>query len=381
MIAYLSLGILFVMSALLFYRYIFSLRTSDFPAHIKNALNGKGYSLAHILFILCYRLSGTKLTIVVLMGLVTVLTALACAWFMKKYLDLIGVEKDLYSLIPVSASSVFICKLCVPEWSPLYYDDSFATQPWHNSTYILMRLFGICCFVMFYLMQKDYQEKIKLRDCALFTLFLILVNCSKPNFIIAFSPIMLLMLIYDFVRSRGKTFKNAFLFGLCVLISCAVLLYQYAIVFPSNGNDKVILSLANGLGFIGKDNKFVLHLLLNLAFPLYVSVLYFINRKKMNDLSHRMFIEMWAMFVLSFLEFLFVVESGSRAADGNFEWGLSFFAYMLFMTCYCYLIKFKQEGWISGEQHGKGTIIYNAHVLFGLFYFGLLVIGYLSWVI
>lgn len=379
--AYLSLALLFVTSFILFYRYIFDLRTSDFPAHIKNALNGKGYSIAHILFILCYRITGTKMSIVVLMSLITVLTAAACAVFMKKLLKLMDVDMDLFSLIPVSVSSVFISKLCIPEWSPLYYDDAFSTQPWHNSTYIMMRLFGICVLAVFFTMQKEYDKKIGVKDCVLFTIFLILVNLSKPNFIIAFSPIMLIMLICDFIRSKGKTFKNAFFFGCCVLISCFVLLYQYKIVFPSDGNDKMMISIANGVSFITKDFKFVLYLILNFLFPLYVSYQVFRNRNEFDRNSLRIFNEAWAMMLLSFLEYLFVVESGSRAADGNFEWGLSFFAYILFMVCVCFLIRLKKAGRISEAQFSTAKNIYSAHVLFGIFYFGLLVIGYLSWII
>ena len=379
--AYFSLAVLFIVSSILFYRYIFDLRTSDFPAHIKNALNGKGYSIAHILFAACNKITGTNLSIVILMSGITILTALACALFMKKLLMLMDVETDIYDLIPVSVSSVFISKLCVPEWSPLYYDDAFSTQPWHNSTYIMMRLFGICVLTVFFVIQKDYEKKIRLKDGILFTLFLILVNLSKPNFIIAFSPIMLAMLIIDFMKSKGKTFKNAFFFGSCVLISCFILLYQYRIVFPSDGNDKMMISIANGISFIGKDFKFPLYLILNFLFPIYVSFHVLRNRNQIDRHSMRIFNEAWAMMFLSFLEYLFVVESGSRAADGNFEWGLSFFAYILFMICVCFLIKLKKAGRISDVQFSTAKNIYLAHVLFGVFYFGLLVIGYLSWII
>ncbi len=370
---------LFIISMTLFYRYIYNLQTSDYIPHITSALNEKGYSLVGVLFFLCISITKTKLSIVILMSLVTVVTAIMGSWFMKKLLMMMNVETDFYNLIPISASSMFICKLCIPVWSPLYYEGAFSTQPWHNSTYTFMRLFGLCALIMFFVIQKDYTIELRIRDCLLFTLFMVLTNYSKPNFIIGFAPIVLIVLIYDFITSKGKTFKNAFLFGICILISSLILIYQYRILFPSNSNDQTIISISHGLSFIFKDYQFPLHFVLNYTFPLFASFYIIKNKRVFSNNSLRIFAETVAMLALSFLEYLFIVETGSRAGDGNYEWGLYFFSYIMFIVCICFIYKLKEIGKISDTKFTLLNYIYVTHIIFGTFYFVLLVIGFLSW--
>ncbi len=375
------LMVVFAMSFVLFYRYIFELQTSDFPAHIKRSLAGRGYSINLLLFPLFYKLTGSYFGIVFLMSLFTVGTVIATALFLKCMSSELHEERDLYSLIPLSASLIFISKLCIPEWSPYYYKGSISTQPWHNSTYIEMRLFGILALLMYFKIRKEYLTKIRRKELLLFFLALSLTNISKPNFVIAFSPVMLFVLVRDFLLSRGKSFKNAFFFGLAVLISCGVLLLQYSAMFPSEGASGVAFSVTNAVAYLSKDRKFPLHVLLNFAFPVYVAYLLFRNRKQLDLFSRQLSLEMWAMNILSFLVSIFIIETGPRQADGNFEWGNFFFAFALFAVSLLMLKKMKREEMISDGEYATARLIYLAHVVLGIFYFGLLIIGYLSWII
>ena len=82
------------------------------------------------------------------------------------------------------------------------------------------------------------------------------------------------------------------------------------------------------------------------------------------------------MYILSFLESLLLVEVGSRAADGNFGWGSQFFSYALFIVSICMNIKLYKENIISKEENAIAKYTYYLHIVFGIFYFALLLMGY-----
>lgn len=370
-----------VLSSILFYRYIFVMNSSDFPAHIQMAMAGKGYSINFILMPLFYRLTNSYLGIVILMAVFIFMTIVAVVAFMKMLCKLTDQDFHFYRFVPVACAMLFICKICIPEWSPFFYKGSFTTQPWHNSTYIEMRCFAILTLMMYFKIRKDYLDKISIRDCILFTLFLTVTNFAKPNFIISFAPIMLIMLIHDFIKTRGRSFKNAFIFGACVLISCGTLSYQYSVLFPSEGNAKIIISLAHAADYVLSDHKFVLYLILNYLFVVYVAVLFIKNRKQMSLFDRQLYIETWGMNILSFLTMLFVMETGKRALHGNFEWGCPFFAFVLFVISWILLKKMRKQQLISERQQTIAECMFACHIVYGVFYFLTLFIGYVSWIL
>jgi hypothetical protein len=378
--AYLTFLSVFCMSFLLLYSYVFRFNTSDYQAHIRHSLRGEGYSIMSVLIRLCYRLTGTNVTIVVLMALFTTLTVVAISIFIQTILKHLNEKADFWQLLPLSTTFLFISKICIPEWSPYYYQDSFSTQPWHNSTYTLMRLFGIPAVMMYFVIRRNYTKSLNLKDCILFSIFLLLTNLSKPNFLLAFAPVMLWVLIYDFVASRGKTFKNAFLFGLCVLITSGVLLLEYNANFPSDGDSGgIAFSVSNAIDLFSRDKKMILHMTLNYLFPIYVTCLYLKNRKKTDPFTNLVMKESWAMNILTILIYFFIIETGSRRADGNFGWGTPFFACLLFIVCGCVLYRMKKMKLISEKEYITAGHIYAMHVIFGVFYYALLLLGYLSW--
>ena len=379
-VSYLSLAAVFVLSFALLYSYVYRFNTSDYQAHIRHSLRGEGYSIMSVLIRLCNRLTGGNITILVLMALFTTATVIAAAYLIQSLLTQLNVKTDIDSLIPVSATLLFICKIAIPEWSPFYYQDSYATQPWHNSTYTLMRLFGTLVIMMYFIIRKDYLKKLNWKECLLFSFFLLLTNLSKPNFLLGFAPVMLVILIKDFIASRGRSFRNAFLFGLCVLVTASVLLLQYNENFPTDGDaGGIAFSVSNAVDFIMKDKKIVLHMALNYLFPLYVTYLYLKKKKQAEPFMKTLMAETWMMNLLSLFTYFFIIETGSRRADGNFGWGTPFFAYLLFIVCGCILYKMKKMKLITKEEYITAGHLYAAHIIFGLAYFFLLFLGYLSW--
>ncbi len=381
--AVITLLFAFAVSFVLIYRYVFVLnpQNSDYLIHFYAAIVSGGYSLVFFLIPPFYQITGSYLGDVFLISLFIVFTVPACALFIRKLLKFMQIEYDFYDLFPISCSLLFLCKLCIPEISPDYYKhNAFVTQPWHNSTYIAMRLFGILTVMLYYQIQKDYRKKIDLKQCAVFTLLLFLTNFSKPNFIIVFAPVMLAMLVYDFICSRGKTFRNAFIFGMCVLLACPILFYEKTRIFDTDiAAGGVVFSFEGIVNFFLTDKKGLLYLLLNYAFPIVVTALVIRNRSRLDSFSKRIMIQAWAMNTLSVLISFFIRETGDRATNGNFGWGNPFFAFQLFAVCLVMLYGMYRNKDVSEKEFATARNIYCLHIVFGLCYYFLLFMGYKSW--
>lgn len=349
-----------------------TISTGDYILHIEDALSGGGYSLMSILIKKTINLTGSYNSIAFLMSILICLTIFTCSYMIKCIFSIFNIEIEYYKIIPFAATTIFLCKLCMPNWSNYYYINSLSTQPWHNSTYIIMRMFGFLVLGLFFSIQNHYLEKINIKEFALFTICLFLVNFSKPNFIIAFAPMMLIFLIIDFIKTKTKGFKQCFIFGTCVLISCIILIYQYKVIFPSNGSEGMAFSIDNMISYFMKDKKIIIYLLLDFAFPIYVLVLFLKNRKEICSKDKRIFIQTWIMYLISFMEFMLIIETGDRYDDGNFGWGGLFFANVLFIVSACMLYKIKKEKLITVQEYTIGQYTYCLHLITGLCYFALM---------
>jgi len=129
----------------------------------------------------------------------------------------------------------------------------------------------------------------------------------------------------DLFKSKGKSIKNIIIFGLAVIPSLLVLLYQSKVLFVSNTNEGIGISLAYILRMYAKNP--IASLIQSIAFPLAVLA---INLKElMRDKNYLFF---WIMWLFGFLEFILLQETGGRATHGNFEWGYSFCIFAVFIA-------------------------------------------------
>lgn len=373
-----ALLLLFLCSSYLIYKFSMAQFSSDYPAHIKEAIRGEGYSFVSLIMAVCCGFFNSKLLLAFAMATVILLNVFTCAFFIKKILKLMNVNFDSKYLLLLSISTLFICKICVPEWSDYFYKYSLSTQSWHNSTFTFMRMISLVSLVVYFQILENYKEKISYKKCIVFTLVLFITNYAKPSFVLAFSPVMLYVLIRDFIKTKTSSFKNAFIFGVCVLISCSILLFQYKKSFgiTDDGNNTIAFSVMNLINYFVENKKFPLYFVLAFAYPIYISYLAIKNRKKLDLYSKTIFIQVWAMYIVSFFEKLLLVEVGPRAADGNFGWGSQLFSYILFITCICMQMKMKKENIVSDSKLAIANYTYALHIIYGIFYFALLLMGY-----
>ena len=285
----------------------------------------------------------------------------------------------------------FICILAIPVFIPILCERIFspyAGSVWHNESYLGMRFVAVLVLLFFFRTNETYLERFSLRDFFVSSLLFLLVNWIKPNFIIAFGPAMLIMMIVDIVRAKGKHFVRWMLYGIPVLIGSLILPFQYLVLFPGNdsgsGSGGGVTLIFGDFFFVQKHP--VVNLVFTIAFPVFMFIIHrgeFIKSK-----FHMVCSLGW---VFSFLEFFFLSETGIRRGHENFYWGVRFFTFLVFCLSIGYFIddihayrmnKKKNE---ADKENGKKNktislffvenLFVLLHLLSGLVYFILVLLG------
>lgn len=341
---------------------------SDLPLHISAGIKGESYSfLTRTAGIVAINF-GNEGVAAFESGLI-VLT-----WYFARLL----IEKitGFRSVISIYAALalIFLTNIHLPVFD-YYYKERFISQPWHNITYIGMRLFAVLAIFYFIDLYKNYRERILWKNYFCILLLLLLSAGSKPNFFISFSAALFIALVVDFVRDdrRIENLKKYFIIGSTVFPSCVVLFLQTRILYPSGVSGQ---SGETGIMLVWFSNFFeigigmgIIKLFVCLTFP---AVVFLVN--KGGDRAGR-FIVLY--FLVSFFIAYVFQESGARKNDGNFFWGIRCAGYILFLFAFSYFIK----NWKEGVPEKKvASVIYKilcvilviAHIYSGLTYFNII---------
>ena len=253
-----------------------------------------------------------------------------------------------------------------------------------------MRFFAILILILFYDSCNRYLERFRFRDFIIQCLLFTAVNIVKPNFIIAFAPAMLVMMIVDIIKAKGKGFWKWIMYGLPVLIGSVPLLFQYSMLFPSGTETAESSHVIFVLGDAVLSQKFpILEFLTSYAFPISVLILH--RKELIRSKFHMVCCLGW---FFSFLEFLFLSESGERATHGNFGWGLCFFTFLLFCLSFGYFIndvssylvlRRNKETQLNRPRPSLSLILNSVilflHLISGLVYFCLIYLGFCAYLL
>ncbi len=340
---------------------------SDLPFHIKFALgSGRHYSIYY------YVLRWINLPFggVNAVGCAIWLTAIMIVgyyvnrFYMKSFMD--RPEMVDWSAVLL----LFTAGIAVPVVFPFFYYGQLDTQPWHNGPYLLMRLFCFPVLLLYYrLKERKGELNASIKEYLLFAL-LCCVSCAcKPSFLLALYPVILLELILDLIGDSSRDWKKQFMIGLSVVPSLGILLYQYVISFVQSGGtsgEGIVIGLETSL--VETLVTVAMQLIFNLLFPLYV-----LWSENWKGLKKRPVRTALLLYLFAFLEVLLLHESGSRAGDGNFGWGMPAAAYVLMAHCICEFF----AGFSEKEKWDKvmGIILMSAHFLTGIVYFILILLG------
>lgn len=177
------------------YLYYYQLKgsfPSDLSAHLAGALSGEGYSLLSRLYFVLYHAVDDIWLIAVMLAVVSASQPLIIAYILKNGIGKRECTIPWYVLLFCGVCLTFVCEIYIPVLAPYFYKFSSVTQPWHNQTYIFMKICSLITVVVYEKMEKNYLNSIKFADWILFVILLTITNAFKPNFVLFFAPMMLI---------------------------------------------------------------------------------------------------------------------------------------------------------------------------------------------
>ncbi len=259
-------------------------------------------------------------------------------------------------------------------WSGL----TFVAEPgrnvfntWHNPTSIGAKLFGIIAFFYFHKLFEEDEEKgkVAIKNYIIFAIVMCLANLCKPSFSQVFLPTIVLYCVVYCLKSKFAKFGFCFSIALSVIPSMLLFLFQAMVSFDEEGQG-IEIAWFDVMGHSGKAHP--LAILGTIAFPLYVTVVYFKKNFKDRKISTA-----WLMYGVGFLEYAALAEKGVRRYHGNFSWGYFVSIFILHVVC---AIKFfrvmkEEESW----KAIAGVILWLLHLLCGYTYLKLQLSGIGIW--
>ena len=297
-----------------------------------------------------------------LLGFINVAAYVLTYYFMtenktKKY------SKNIYAVMTMIF--LLLQSIYVPAFNPNIYLGQGSINIWHNPTYIMVRPFGIAAFLLtIKILRIREGERVAFRKLW-WMLLLVMVGCNlaKPSFSQMFIPGLGMYMIYDIVRTKGKSFFRHFQIA-CAFIPATILLFIQA--YYSLGDEIAFEWMAVWRSYT--PNPWISTLLF-MAFPLCV-ILQDV-RGFFQKTEHK--IAAFA-YLFGFAEAALLTETGVRKFHGNFFWGYYLGGLLLWLVSFRYFLdgvqntEWKTAGKLKLAKTVVSAVILLMHLASGLFY-------------
>ena len=347
---------------------------SDLPLHINMAVvDNWYYSFTAFVYVFFYKLPYSNMLVAVFLAVCEVLTVYGTYLLLNEVWKKYELKINSFWTLLSATSLNFVMAFFVRAVNSKHYIGYQNASIWHNSTYICMKLLAVFVLWYFLKLMESYKEKLPLGKWLIFTVLVALSTGCKPSFLMVFAPVMAIMLLIDWIK--GTKFLKVFWFGLTVIPSLLIILWQNVILFGSDtGNSFVIMPFYT---LIQRSDNPKIALLFSVMFPAIVGIFHIKDVWKDKLYLGSLFV--WGF---GFLEVFLFVEAGARSNDGNFMWGYSISLFVLFLISLVRWIRDLK----NKEFLGKVKVIRYAyliiagatfayHVYSGLWFFGLLLSG------
>ncbi len=337
---------------------------SDMPAHVRLALSHNDYSLASVIIRLLWGLFGehsgqTALSFVLtanqLFGVLTV-------WLLLR--RMFPSLERVYAFL-----AVLLAHLCGPWIFPgqtTMYLGVFNGNIYHNMTVLFSRSFIPLDLLLFFRLWDGRRGRPEIRTLGAFALCLLVTTLFKPSFLGAFAPLVFVLLVIDFVRTRGRGIRNEFLIGLAVVPSLAALLWSASVLYAAD-----FAGTSSGLALRALSVSAFLALLVMYLRGLLLPIWSFaVQGPKETAQREHLRIFAW-LCAVAIAEAVFLTETGYRATDGNYEWGcLSLYPSLFGLSIGLLFLQLKGTDWKARSDRIKaiaGLVLLVGHLLIGVY--------------
>lgn len=288
--------------------------TSDLGQHLYFAQSGLIYSATSLLIGPAYALGG-KIGIAVLLGLFHLAAVAVFAWGLKTALpDWSLPVRLLASLVVNLAQAVYIPR------GGYWYQGTITGTIYHNTTYIMLAPFALLTVMWFYRVWQNIDGKLNLRSWLIYTVLLTVATSFKANLIFAFAPALLVLLIADFIRTRGKNIANEVWMGCSVFPGVGLCILEANVLFTGEGSGIRLIfttEFDRHAMLWGVFNEAALLGLLR-SLPFVAAVALLLRRQAFGSFRYRFSL---FLFAVSLAEALLLVEGGERLYHANLWWG------------------------------------------------------------
>lgn len=253
---------------------------------------------------------------------------------------------------------LLLTALYMPWFNKEVYLGQSSPTIWHNPTNMAVKPVSLIAFLYFLKLYPQKKEE-KWFDFVGFAAILLLSCFVKPSFMQGFLPAVVLFLLLELIRTKGKSFWLSLKLGLAFLPSGVYFLVQFFSVF-GEGTDRgiglqpfVVMKLDTAHPLIS--------ILQAVAFPLFVlCILGWRQIWKDKPLLFSLI-----FYLTSLLEFILLIEV-NEPASGNFEWGLQLAMFTFFvMTAVRFYQQRDKKQWV--RLVGNALLLY--HIGSGLYYY------------
>ncbi|MDC8006299.1 hypothetical protein POV27_19755 [Aureisphaera galaxeae] len=369
---------LFVFSVLLF-TYLLKYVATDIQAHLLfvERINAgiTAYPANFLFYVLINVLSGfssnalfTYPAVVLLLSLAVVFKYGISKKILKSFVKVnnvssLGLKITLITLalffcfaIPEPVSFVFLKKM---------YLGKIVPHVWHNSTSILLFPFAILLFWK-QLELFSSEKPLTFKKMAVVVLLVLINIAIKPSFLFCYLPVTFLFLVWEF---KGKNIKWLTVRLLPLFVGGALILLQYYLIYQlgqgsiQGGESGVALSAPfKTYSFFIPYWLIPFSFILSFALPIGAIVLY------REILKFKPFLYALMLMIMGLLISGFIMETGPRAAHGNFTWQNIICCYLVFLSIVAFFTpKFLSDfSWKRKELIILGLFL--VHVFSGVLY-------------
>lgn len=224
---------------------------------------------------------------------------------------------------PMALAAATLGSVAQAVWMPrggYWFRGTITGSIFHNTTYIALAPVVLGFLPVFCPLWQQRRTRVAPWRWLACTALLTLSTAIKTNFVIAFAPALLCMLIVDLWQTRGKNLWREVTLGCMVLPSIAVAMVQSAVMFTEENDSHLLPFFLVEFDRLempwGPFNRAgVLGILRSLVFVAAVALLL---RGAWKHTGYRV---AWASFAVAVAEAVLLMEDGYRMYHANLWWG------------------------------------------------------------